>query len=81
MASNRRSLCIECERQASAARLRAMRSAHARSVAQLHALIAAGQKQMKAQEEAFQRDLETFKEKADKNGEWMTRIRVSEWSW
>jgi translation initiation factor 2 alpha subunit (eIF-2alpha) len=35
----------------------------------------------KAQEEAFQRDLETFKEKADKNGEWMTRIRVSEWSW
>ena len=31
----------------------------------------------KAQEEAFQRDLETFKEKADKNGEWMTRIRVS----
>ena len=53
MASNRRSLRIECERQASAARLRAMRSAHARSVAQLHALIAAGQKQMKAQEEAF----------------------------
>ena len=31
----------------------------------------------KAQEEAFLRDLETFKEKADKNGEWMTRIRVS----
>jgi hypothetical protein len=31
----------------------------------------------KAQEEAFQRDLETFKEKADKNGEWMSRIRVS----
>ena len=53
MASNCRSLRIECERQASAARLRAMRSAHARSVAQLHALIAAGQQQMKAQEEAF----------------------------
>ena len=53
MASNCRSLRIECERQASAARLRAMRSAHARSVAQLHALIAAGQQQMKAHEEAF----------------------------
>jgi hypothetical protein len=35
----------------------------------------------KAQEEAFLRDLETFKEKADKNGEWMTRIRVSDCSW
>ncbi len=31
----------------------------------------------KAQEEAFQRDLDTFKEKNDKNGEWMNRLRVS----
>ena len=30
----------------------------------------------KAQEEAFQRDIETLKEKNDKNGEWMNRLRV-----
>jgi hypothetical protein len=30
----------------------------------------------KAQEDAFQRDIETLKEKNDKNGEWMSRIRV-----
>jgi|LauGreDrversion4_2_1035121.scaffolds.fasta_scaffold216990_2 hypothetical protein len=30
----------------------------------------------KAQEDAFQRDIETLKEKNDKNGEWMNRLRV-----
>lgn len=33
----------------------------------------------KAQEESFQRDLDLLKEKNDKNGEWMTRIRVRGW--
>ena len=46
---------LDRERQASAAGLRAMRSAHARSVAQLHALITAGRAEAKRQEEDFLR--------------------------
>lgn len=46
---------LDRERQASAAGLRGMRSQHSRSVSQLHALITAGQKSMKQQEEGFLR--------------------------
>ena len=44
---------LERERQSSAAGLRSLRSAHARSVAQLHALVTSGQGAMRQQEERF----------------------------
>jgi hypothetical protein len=44
---------LDRSRQASAAGLRAMRQQHARSVAQVHALINAGQEEMRKQEDTF----------------------------
>jgi hypothetical protein len=34
-------------------------------------------REKRAKEDAFQRDIEAHREKMDKNGEWMNRIRVS----
>ena len=44
---------LDRERQSSAAGLRSLRTAHSRSVAQLHALVTAGQEEMRKQEEGF----------------------------